>query len=91
VREPITAQDWSLAVSSAWGLLIVKKAVEMGVLHSGLTVNVERCEEMVARGEALGFRPNPSILRVIAEKMGPPQDVEPLARLLLMVSREVQV
>ena len=59
MRDPQTSAEWREAVDSAQFFLALDSCRQFGLLEGGPSVNVERCEEIIRRGEKLGFRPAP--------------------------------
>jgi len=67
-RDPTTPEEWQAVVDGAYVMLIIEKARGYGFVDGGgPTVNVARCEDVLARGRALGYRPKRSVLAVAAE------------------------
>lgn len=66
VRDPEGPEEWQDAVEEADFWIGLDAARSYGLM-TGPEVNVERCEELLARGAALGYKPRPtSVERVLA-------------------------
>jgi hypothetical protein len=57
-RDPQTPQEWQAAVNSADFHLCLKSARAYGLVATDVVVDLDRCEELLKRGEALGYKPN---------------------------------
>jgi len=57
VKDPETPSDWQNAVDAAGFYRLVADARMYGLLEGGPEVNIERCDELLRRGAALGFKP----------------------------------
>jgi len=57
--DPTAPQEWQEAVDSARVMLALASARFYGLVEGGPTVDVTRCEEILARGAALGYLPAP--------------------------------
>ncbi len=55
--EPQTPQEWQEAIDTAEVLVRLDAARQYGLVTGGPAVNVSRCEELLRRGEALGYTP----------------------------------
>ncbi len=55
--HPSTPEEGQLAVDAAEFLLLLESARLYGLVRGGPPVDVERCEELLARGRALGYEP----------------------------------
>ena len=58
-EDPQTAEQWQEAVDHADFWLQIHSAVVYGVVKYNGQINVGRCEELLRRGAALGYRPRP--------------------------------
>lgn len=56
-HDPATPQEWQNAVDAAHGALALASARVYGLVTGGPTVNVERCEQILAEGAALDYVP----------------------------------
>lgn len=56
MKNPETPQEWQLAVDLAEFYLLTDSAEQYGLV-TGPKVNVQRCEDILARGRERGFRP----------------------------------
>jgi hypothetical protein len=56
-RDPITPLEWQDAVDGAQFYLHLDACRQYGLLTGGPEVNIERCEEILRRGDKLGYRP----------------------------------
>jgi hypothetical protein len=69
--KPLPAPQAELqeAVNSAYAAVMFHLALALGFI-SGPAVNVERCEEVIAEGRALGLRPQKSaVIGIIASEV----------------------
>lgn len=57
--DPKTKKEWQEAVDAANFWLTFDSARQYGLLAGGPTINVERCEELLKRGKAMGYVPAP--------------------------------
>jgi hypothetical protein len=60
VRRPKTSVEWQEAVDAAHGALALDSARAFGLVKGGPTVNVDRCDKILADGRARGFLPRPN-------------------------------
>lgn len=62
--DPTTPGEWQFAVDLAAVALLVDAARKYGLISGGIAVDVERAEEVIARGKAQGIvaRPIESLL-----------------------------
>lgn len=58
-RDPRTREEWQEAVDSADALLHLDAARKYGFVTGGPRINLERCAEIVERGQAMGVTPSP--------------------------------
>lgn len=58
-REPRTKREWQEAVDAADFWLKVADLRTYGLLCGGPTINVDRCEAILRRGEKKGVFPTP--------------------------------
>jgi hypothetical protein len=58
MRDPQTPEEWQEAVNGACVMLMVDSARQYGLVFGGPEVNVERCDELLARGKQLGVVPD---------------------------------
>lgn len=66
--DPSTREEWQNAVDAANGMLALDSARKYGLVTGGPTVNIDRCEEILRRGQSRGIRPSAgSIERTIGE------------------------
>jgi hypothetical protein len=56
-RVPSTPAEWQDAVDAANALLLIDAAKAYGLVTGGPDVNIERCEDILARGLSRGIRP----------------------------------
>lgn len=56
-RDPITLQQWQIAVDGAHACLLIESARLYGLVSGGPEVNVERCERIVRGGKMRGIVP----------------------------------
>jgi hypothetical protein len=67
-REPRTDAEWQEAVDGAFACLVLDSARQYGFVEGGPAVNVERCEEILARGRERDVTPSAdAIERFIAD------------------------
>jgi len=59
LQEPVTAQEWQMAVDGAEFVLLLDSAQQYGLIEWGGKVNAQRCVDILTRGEALGYVPAP--------------------------------
>jgi hypothetical protein len=90
MNEPTMPEEWQLAVDGSYSMILIEKARVYGFITGGPTINVARCEEMLRRGEALGYRPNRSILAVVAGGLAAEGEAEMLERLLENIADEAR-
>lgn len=57
MKDPETPAEWQEAVDAAGFWMLVESARMYGLVESGPKGNIERCEELLRRGAALGFKP----------------------------------
>lgn len=57
MNEPQTHEQWQEAVDAAQGALALDAASQYGFVSGGPEVNVARCEDILARGQLLGYVP----------------------------------
>jgi hypothetical protein len=70
-RDPQTNAEWQEAVDIASALLHLQSARAYGLVTGGPTVNVERCEQVVADGARRGVSPSPDhVERFVAAHNG---------------------
>ncbi len=58
--DPRTPEEWQEAVDAAWAALALDSLVQYGLLEAeggGLSVNADRCREILERGLAIGITP----------------------------------
>lgn len=55
-RDPKTAGEWQSAVDSAALMRAIHDCYLYGLL-TGPAINVDRCDELIERGRALGYTP----------------------------------
>ena len=56
--EPSSPGEWQLSVDCCHVLLMLVSARQYGLVSGGPVVNVERCEDILTRGKAMGYRPS---------------------------------
>jgi hypothetical protein len=54
--DPQTTADWRLVLAVAHACLALDAARQYGVVVGGPTIDVRRCEELIAGGLAIGLR-----------------------------------
>lgn len=57
--DPVTDREWQDAVDAARFFIALDSARQYGLVEGGPGVDVERCEDILRRGEARGFLPAP--------------------------------
>lgn len=57
VRDPQTRAEWQQAVDAAETFRLIASARVFGLVTGGPTIDVERCEEILARGRARAIVP----------------------------------
>jgi hypothetical protein len=55
--DPETPDQWQLAVDAAAGCLALVAALQYGLIEGGPEFDPDRCREILARGEILGYLP----------------------------------
>lgn len=55
--EPKSEQEWQDAVDTAHVMLLIDSATKYGLVRGGPKIDVARCEDVLARGKALGYEP----------------------------------
>lgn len=56
--DPKTPAEWQEAVDSATAARMVANCMMYGLLAGGPKINVERCDEILRRGQERGIRPS---------------------------------
>jgi hypothetical protein len=56
-RDPETPTEWQEAVDGAQFMLLMHAAVCYGLIEWKGDVDVDRCDDILRRGRALGFAP----------------------------------
>lgn len=56
--KPQTREQWQKAVDAATGLKVIADCKLYGLLKGGPYINVDRCAEIVRRGEVLNVHPS---------------------------------
>lgn len=57
ILEPHTPETWQQAVDLAHGALALDAARSYDLVHGGPVVNVDRCLELLERGQEIGITP----------------------------------
>lgn len=58
-RDPETPEEWQTAVDAAHAAMLLWSArEEHGIVEGGPGVKVERCKDLLERGQALGYTPS---------------------------------
>ena len=57
-RDPQTPEEWQDAVDGAQALLEIDSAKQYGLITGGPDADVQRCEEILLYGKALGVTPS---------------------------------
>lgn len=71
--EPQTDAEWQDAVDAAQGALALDAARAYGLVEGGPGVNVARCEEFLAKGEARGIHPTGDAIERFAVEVASPR------------------
>jgi len=58
MKDPETDQEWQEAVNGAKCCIAISAAQDYGLIYTDMRFNIERCEEILERGKALGFVPD---------------------------------
>ena len=58
-QDPKTPQEWQEAVDAAQFFTAFESCKMYGLVKGGPNVNMQRCEEILERGQALGITPAP--------------------------------
>jgi hypothetical protein len=72
MSDPHTAEEWQMAVDAAAGLRGIADCRMYGLLGGGPTINVARCDEILALGEARGVRPSKPAGDLMVDLLTPP-------------------
>jgi hypothetical protein len=56
-RDPETPDEWQEAVNAAEFLTGLDSARQYGLITGGPRIDLQRCEEILRRGETLGYTP----------------------------------
>lgn len=66
-RLPMSRAEWQEAVDAAHALLCLDAARLYGLITGGPTVNVDRCQRILAAGKKLNVQPSPyAVERMVA-------------------------
>lgn len=57
-QDPRTPEEWQIAVDAAEMFTMLESAKAFGLIAGGPVVDMSRCEQILERGAALGFRPD---------------------------------
>lgn len=57
MEDPKTPEEWQDAVDTAHVMLLIDAASRYGLVRNAPRIDVGRCEEILARGKALGYEP----------------------------------
>jgi len=60
--NPVTREDWQLAVDAADACLCIEAARQYGLVTGGPEVDVDRARWIVAQGKLRGIQPRPTAL-----------------------------
>jgi hypothetical protein len=71
MTEPQSSAEWQAAVDAAEACLLLESARQYGLVTGGPGINVQRCEDLLSRGEQRGIRP---------EAAGVDRELERIAR-----------
>jgi len=66
--DPQTPEQWQEAVDQAHVLLLVVVARQYGLITGGPEVDVDRCQDIIERGAALGITPSPDAVEKYLQK-----------------------
>lgn len=58
-RDPQTQGQWQEAVDAAYGALVLDSCRQYGLIEGGPEINLERCRDILERGELRGMKPAP--------------------------------
>lgn len=72
--DPTTDEEWQDAVDSAYVMLVLDSAQKYELVSGGPVVNVDRCEEILARGAAHGFQPASDAIARLISRGTPPRE-----------------
>lgn len=64
-RDPSTITEWQDAVNLAQACLQIHATRVYGLISGGPVINVDRCDELLARGEQRNIRPDPHVVKDI--------------------------
>lgn len=59
-QNPRSSSEWHEAVDGAAMLLLIDSAVLYGLIETDMTIDVRRCEEVLAEGRRRGYEPRPT-------------------------------
>jgi hypothetical protein len=65
--NPKTREEWQAAVNAAAALRALADCKMYGIIDGGPRIDVERCDELLAKAEALDIRPNVPIETLVVD------------------------
>lgn len=89
-REPASPEEWQDAVDAANALLVFTRAAKYGFITGGPNIRVERCEDLLRRGRALGYHPDREAVAILARGYATKGDEEALVKIALSVHDEIR-
>jgi hypothetical protein len=67
MKEPKTRAEWQEAVDAAAAARVVADCMMYGLLVGGPTINVERCDQIIERGQAREVYPSGPVADLAVE------------------------
>lgn len=67
--DPKNDAEWQQAVDAAHVLLLVESARAYGLVTGGPNVNVDRCREILERGQNLGISPSATAVEDLLDQL----------------------
>lgn len=61
-KNPATPAEWQEAVNAAFVMRRIADCVMYGLITTDLVIDIDRCDEILERGAAHGYRPKPGII-----------------------------
>ena len=68
-KEPKTDAEWQAAVDAAHGALALDSARKYGLVTGGPMVDVDRCEDILRRGERRGWVPSANAVETFIQEL----------------------
>lgn len=74
-KEPATPSEWQEAVDLAYGAQCLDSARQYGLVSGGPKVNLDRCDEILRRGNQLGYTPGPGAVERFMKQLSTAPEV----------------